>query len=348
MKLSAGRKRLFVLTALLFSVTFACGVAEVGLRLGGYDRTYVNPLHSFHQRDSRVGHRGKSNFTGRFHSYEFDVVVSHNEHGFRKNETRGSAHPCQRAFVLGYSFTWGGGVGQGKVFTEAMRRLLPEFDVQNFGLNGSGTVQQYRIFEDRIRDSLRTGDVVIVNFCFNDFSDNVSSSLSACVVDGKVETRGPRELDNSLKDELKDASCLFNLIAYRLDHWKLQGKIEERRRRGINPSAASAPPADDEEDAVMRHFLGRFQADCEAAGSRFLVVHTGNERLETCARGAGAETFDLSPSLRAAVESERFERIDFPTDAHWNESGHIVVGEEISEYLKSTSQIAAVDSSPIR
>ena len=348
MKLSTGRKRLFVLMTLLGSAALACGVAEVGLRLGGYDRTYVNPLHSFHQRDSRVGHRGKPNFTGRFHSYEFDVVVSHNEHGFRKHKTPVPAHPSQRAFVLGDSFTWGWGVGQGKVFTEAMRRLLPEFDVQNFGLNGSGTVQQYRIFEDRIRDSLRTGDVVIVNFCFNDFSDNISSSLSARVVDGQVETHGPRELGSTLKDELKDASCLFNLIAYRIDHWKLEGKIEHRRRRGINPADAPLPPADDEEDAVMRHFLARFQADCETAGARFLVAHTGSERLETCARLAAVETLDLSPSLRAAVESGRFERIDFPTDAHWNESGHMVVGEAISEYLKGMSQIAAADGSPIR
>jgi hypothetical protein len=114
MKLSARKKHLFILTTLFLSVGAACLVTEFSLRLTGYDRKYVNPLHSFHERDSRIGYRGKANFTGRFHGHEFDVVISHDEHGFRKHETPSPSNPNHRVFVLGDSFTWGWGVAQGK------------------------------------------------------------------------------------------------------------------------------------------------------------------------------------------------------------------------------------------
>ena len=77
-----------------------------------------------------------------------------------------------------------------------MAHLMPKDEVRNFGLNASGTVQPYRIFEDRIRNSLHSSDVVIVNFYSNDFSDNITGALSARVVDGEVKTNDPRELNS--------------------------------------------------------------------------------------------------------------------------------------------------------
>ena len=109
------RKRLFILLALGSSFAFACGIAEVGLRIAGYDRTYVNPLHSFHERDPRVGYCGKPDFVGRFYSTQFDVVVAHDSDGFRRQEVRNKASdPANRIFVLGDSYVWGWGVGQGQ------------------------------------------------------------------------------------------------------------------------------------------------------------------------------------------------------------------------------------------
>jgi hypothetical protein len=165
------RRWLLRLAAVGAGLLLALLAGEIALRVVGYDRSYFNPLHSFHEADPFLGHRGRPGFEGRFRRPEFDVTVAHDEHGFRRHEHARPRTPGDTAvLVFGDSFTWGWGVSQGEVFTDQMHARLPGHTVKNFGLNSSGTAQQFLIFERYGLDGLQPGDHVVVMFSNNDFS----------------------------------------------------------------------------------------------------------------------------------------------------------------------------------
>ena len=139
--------------AVIFGTVVALLISESALRLAGYDRAYINPQASFHQPDARFGYIGKPDFSGRFHSPEFDVVIAHNKAGFRRHEAPLPAQEDHRSlFVLGDSFTWGWGVGQGKVYTDLIAQKFGDrLAGRNFGLSGTGTVQHAAIFDAYIQ-----------------------------------------------------------------------------------------------------------------------------------------------------------------------------------------------------
>ena len=187
------RRTAFRLVALGLSTLVGLLLAEAGLRLAGYSPTYVNALGSFHEADEVTGHRGKRDFAARFKNPQFDVLIAHNSAGFRRQEYQNSTSSHNRLFVFGDSFAWGWGVDQGEVFTDQMSRQLPDWWIDNLGINDTGTVAQYELFAAECRDRLSAGDVVLVTFFANDFADNVGGALRrvarrrSCRAAGRLE-----------------------------------------------------------------------------------------------------------------------------------------------------------------
>ncbi|MBL4890490.1 MAG: SGNH/GDSL hydrolase family protein [Rhizobiaceae bacterium] len=72
-------------------------------------------------------------------------LVRTNSYGFRSNHEPDSSG--QKIFVFGDSFTAGDGVSNGKRWSDELERLMPGFEVHNFGLPGSGTDQQMLALE---------------------------------------------------------------------------------------------------------------------------------------------------------------------------------------------------------
>ncbi|NQU25242.1 MAG: hypothetical protein HQ567_28490 [Candidatus Nealsonbacteria bacterium] len=357
---SRWRRLFFRGITLMFAGVVACLLGEVALRVAGYDRTYVNPIQSFHQFDATLGHRGKPNFKGRFHQREFDVIVEHDKLGFRRQQYQNPREPGRSAvFVFGDSFTWGWGVGQGKVYTDRMSRLVPDVHVRNFGLSGSGTTQQFRIFDTYVRQDLRPGDVVLLAFFRNDFTDNVFGRLPATIRDGQVRVPASQQpWGHDLKNTLKDHSHLFNLAAYCVDRAKLQRK----QARAENPAQKGRPlPQDGPQSLIARHFLAEFQKACREKRARLVVAYIPGqteldeastdvqERLQfdrvhrqaffACAESLEIETIDLLPHLLAVKQAEEFPRLTFANDEHWNEDGHAAAGEVLTRLLFDKGQV---------
>lgn len=75
-------------------------------------------------------------------------LVKTNRDGFRCDHPitprKNRAH---RLLVFGDSYTAGDGVSNGKRYTDLLEEQLPDTEVLNFGLSGSGTDQQYLIFQ---------------------------------------------------------------------------------------------------------------------------------------------------------------------------------------------------------
>ena len=350
------RRILFAVLAILLSLLAAAVIGEVALRLAGYSPTNVNPLKSFHVYDPVLGWRGRKLYTARFKRPDFDVAIAHNAAGFRKQvnlEAKLDKAP-HRIFVFGDSFVWGWGVAQGEVFTDRMNLLLPNYSVQNYGIDGVGTVVEHELFSKEVRKLARPDDVVILMFCNNDFEDNVDRhKFHAEAANGEVKVVNPaKPLTTPAEDWIKNHSYLCNYVWYRADLRRLtrvNRKIEDEK---LGQTIAET----DERFAVAKHFLAEFQADCEAAKARFIVVHIpaqvelsearasrpnklANEKARTetlfsITRALHIETIDLLPGFLAR-KSKTGETFTFKNDGHWNRTGHQAVAELLSEYLST-------------
>ena len=345
------RRVLFRLGAVVAGLVLAVLAGEIALRVFRYDRSYFNPLHSFHEPDPVIGHRGRNGFEGRFRRPEFDVVVAHDEYGFRRHE---HAHPRApegaAVFVFGDSFTWGWGVGQGRVFTDRMNLRMPGHTVLNFGLNSSGTAQQFLLFEKHGRDRLEPGDHVVVLFSNNDFSDNAAGPLDIRIEKHRVRCLGPRKrFGLGLKDTLKDASYLFNFAAYSIDRWK--GTHRRRQALASAPRLADASP----EIVITKHYLTAFRDACSERRANFWVAYVPGQAemgesppeggtwltaeqafrnaFFACAASLGLQTIDLLPAMVEARDTGALGRLTFLHDEHWNEQGHACVAGILARTL---------------
>lgn len=75
-------------------------------------------------------------------------LVKTNRDGFRcDHEVTPRRNRAHRVLVFGDSYTAGDGVSNGKRYTDVLEAELPDTEVLNFGLSGSGTDQQYLIFQ---------------------------------------------------------------------------------------------------------------------------------------------------------------------------------------------------------
>src|SRR5574341_1842125 len=105
----------------LLSLLLTLLMLELGLRLFDGPEDAAHALYSFHRSDPVLGWIGQPNLRKRFVSREFDVIVEHDASGFRRPEPEAPAAPARRILVLGDSFTWGSGVGQGELFTDQLQ-----------------------------------------------------------------------------------------------------------------------------------------------------------------------------------------------------------------------------------
>ena len=343
----------FPLMAALLSLLLVGLVLEAGLRIAGYSPGNVNPLKAFHQYDPLLGHIGKKNYTGYFRRPEFNASVVHDSRGFRKQEyATGKNDALPAIHVLGDSFTWGWGVSQGEVFTDRMNRLLPEYRVLNYGINGVGTVVEYQLFSTMIKPVLKKGDIVLAMVFNNDFTDNVNTrDVHAEISGGRVVlVNSAGRFESPAQEFLAGHSYLYNYLAYKVNLYQLSRK----RKKVTDEIAGQDIGISDPRYVVMKHYLDLFRQDCAAQGVRFVAVYIpGQSELGEVARqkpnklaneiryhsafkaiseSAGCETLDLLPGFEA-YRKQHQERLTFPNDEHWNPAGHAAAARVLQEYL---------------
>lgn len=99
-------------------------------------------------------------------------LIKTNRDGFRcdhqVNSRKSRAH---RLLVFGDSYTAGDGVSNGKRYTDVLEEQLPDTEVLNFGLSGSGTDQQFLIFQQYARNI--DYDAVVISVLVENIQRNV-------------------------------------------------------------------------------------------------------------------------------------------------------------------------------
>jgi lysophospholipase L1-like esterase len=282
-------------------------------------------------------------------------VISHDENGFRKPYyQQEDAKIRHNVLVFGDSFTWGWGVSESKILTDRMSLLMPEYRVSNFGLNNTGTVQQFTLFEAYGKERLQAGDILILMFFGNDFFNNVGDSLRAELKDGQIRRVGPTEAFGAKRivDVMKDSSYLLNLLIYSADSMleRLKQKRADTRVQELAGLSDSSL-----EVIITRYFLERFKKSVEEKQARLIVAYIPqqgelgealepsdnrmtNERILrqaffACAKSLGIRTLDLLPYFLEAKRSGLYDRLTFLRDEHWNENGHAVAANAISDFI---------------
>ncbi|MFN8644965.1 MAG: SGNH/GDSL hydrolase family protein [Candidatus Binatia bacterium] len=319
----------------------ALGLVEAALRLVDAVPEVANPLYSFHDSDPVLGWRGRPDARLRFRRPQFDVEIAHDGRGFRLPDPLPPSAPARRVLALGDSFTWGWGVPQGAVYTDRLQRALADVAVDNRGVNGFGTGQEYLLLQQEL-----TGhryDVVLVQFFFNDVAENLdrkSGRRPLFRLDGDrllPPSGALRPLSGPLLQGLKDHSRAFLLLDF-----------TTRRLGGGNDAAPTLPPAAAVTaldwrampgGALTERLLEAIVATASAHGARVVIayaphrleleapdavppaVRAARALAEHAAASRGARGVDLTPALAAV----RGEAVLFPGDEHWTAAGHAAV-----------------------
>lgn len=331
----------------LFGVLVALAVVEVALRLSGRIPEVANPLYSFHLSDPVVGWLGKPDIRMRFRRPDFDVLVANDANGWRIPDPARPLDATRRILVLGDSFTWGWGVGQGEVFTDHLQRALPDAAVINHGVNAYSTSQEYILLQQEL--ARQRYDVVILMFFFNDVADNVASRSGRrplfTVANGQlVPPRAPaRPFGGVVHLWLKDHSLAYRLIDYVAGVLKHGvGELPEPREAPAN--APDIAYSELRGAAVTEHLIRAMAEACKAHDAGFIVVYipqrseVGAKRPLPAARAvhalardaaatAGAPFLDLTAAFAEAIRGG--DVVYFPHDAHWTPAGHALAARTL-------------------
>lgn len=327
-------------------VLFACGVFEIALRVAQPVSSVATPLVSFHQSDPLLGWRGRPDITLRFRRPDFDVLVSHGPEGWRRPEPPPPDGAAARVLVLGDSFTWGWGVGQGELFTDVIQReLSPRVAVHNRGINAVGTAQEYLLLRAELARA--DWDRVLLMFFKNDLHDNVKSKRGRrpyfeLVGDELVPRNQPAApLMSPLRASLAHHSRVFQLVDLQnilLREWLDDERPPAELRDDAELDERALPGAD-----VTARLLVEMRRACEAQGARFALVYVPHPSelagfpssdpqiravrrwLERLAAREGLVVVDLAPAFRA--EARRGRRLVYPHDEHWTPEGHRLAAE---------------------
>ena len=131
------------------------------------------PLHrQLMQYDEMFGYRFVPGLKVRIPHEGGGYLVKTNAAGFRCNrEATPQKNAAHRVLVFGDSYTAGDGVSNGKRYSDVLEEHLPDSEVLNFGLSGSGTDQQYLIYREYAKKL--DFDAVVISVLVENITRNV-------------------------------------------------------------------------------------------------------------------------------------------------------------------------------
>lgn len=351
---------LFRFATVTLALAVAALICEFALRVGGFGRTYTNPACAFFEPDEEMGCRGKPNVTARFRRLDFDVIVEHDQNGFRRGLPTADAAAEHDVYVLGDSFVWGYGVGQDDIVTNQMARLLKTQRVHNFGLAGAGTVEEFLILQKYVLNRLAPGDAVVLVFDGNDYADNLGLGLNdrthAVVENGQIRRVPPPKPDEFVlwQHQMRESSNLINLVAYSVDTIQYRLSLKRLQRRGDASAEELRIYLGDDAIQITRHYLAEIKNACASKQARFLTAMIPGpaelreddiaplselslpgeiacrQAYDRLVRDLGIESVDLMAPMLEAKRSGRFDRMLFAHDIHWCAAGNTVAAEAIA------------------
>lgn len=333
----------------LTGILLATLALEVVLRMTDPIRQVGAPLSAFYAGDPYLGWRGRPNVHLRFYRPEFDTVVVHDASGWRQGDPPPPADAARRVLVLGDSFTWGWGVGQGELFTDRLQaRLAPDVAIDARAAVAFGTAQEYLVLQ---RELTAAHDTVLLMFYLNDLDNNLDGGKGARpffeVVEGALVLRNsPARVPPAEHEHFAtrySRAYAFLELAFATVKRRFRGEAGDER--GYR-EAAAVDFHDLPGYAVTAGLLAEIHRYATAHGARFVLVYIPQRSeldgeapypyvravhamIDDIAGDAGFPVVDLVPPFRAHTRAGR--QLVYPVDAHWTPAGHEVAAEYLLE-----------------
>lgn len=336
------------------SIALVMTLGEIGIRIAILvrDGLPLNQWYRFSGRtlgattlDETLGWRATENYhskrsekTAVGRSYEVDLVQD--EKGFRAFGQMGNLKA--KILFLGDSFTHAREVSNEKTYYQYVKQRL-NAEIFAYGVEGYGTLQEYLML-DRHLDLIKP-DLVVWQFCFNDFLNNDpdlekrsvfhnNSRIRPYWKDGRVVYLFPRDSLPWVRSFAAAHLRFLNFLLGRIDKFAgmyLRESLEsEIERQGLAHSGLSKAAG------ITGELIGRARIRTGAVpivAFNCKAVEPYNAALRAISRKHDILFLEeIAVSLDSAAQ--RGEDVFHADGAHWNEEGHRVVGEALAEHLK--------------
>lgn len=332
------------LVVLAIGLGLGLAVAEIGLRIAGWP-VVSNEIDGVRIASTqRAGADGSAyrdmGRTLRLVHFDYNVAYALNRHGLCEREPAPKAAGEQRIGFFGDSFTMGMGVTTAHRFTsvwfERAQDRLPEgTTIWNFGMPGSGTLQQAALLDGAARQ-YDLDRLVLAFYSGNDVTDNIEEANVGNAAAAPVVPR-PSGLRSWLRDNIRLSTFLwyYGLRAFSSAWWpnlftsESLDQLWPDTQRGFERLLAAAegrpvtiwylPSAIESNDDAWR--AHRDKHGLSDAG-RWLL----RERVRDWAAANNVGFVDLTDALRG----HPLDQVNFRVDPHWRPFGHRVVAEELA------------------
>lgn len=332
--------------------------------------------------DPELGWRHVAGATGQLVSPEFSVEYRVNLQGMRDREVEVAKDPGRRRILcFGDSFVEGWGVSQHERVSEELQRLLPQAEVDNFGVAGYGTDQEWLLYE-KLGRSFRP-DLVILFFYGNDLWNNAARQgigaergykpFFQLGADGRLQLSGVPVKKTAFWDPgaLPWTRRIGAALEQHLHLWALV-------RKGMAPEVPAGQQeryyqglygADPASGALEWELSGRlvdaFGQSVVASGARMLLVYVPalvqieekDWKMKRELHGLAGD-YDLEKpqrQLRDLAQRYSLEFLDLDTvfaaaaaeqtlyfrDSHWNPAGHRLAARTIAARLADSQDPGA-------
>ncbi len=338
--LSTGRKILFTIISILFSLGVIFLVGELVARI-----FYQPPAH--YQKadiDSKFGWYTKSNDkqVGKQKDKggnEYEVIYQTEKNGFREwgdiNSTK------KKVFFLGDSYIQSVEVSNDKLFYNLLQDSL-DIEVFAFGQAGFGNWQQYLVL-DKYFDIIKP-DVVVLQTCDNDFIDNyhqlelesgykVGLDRPYLKLDGTTEFYKPVPKTQRIIAKSKFLSYLaykFNILQQKTNTAAVlaEKKIAEQKR-GYKHFDQSVKIS----DKIIEKFRNRIPNEVQFVGFSASLFNPQLSEFQQIFKKHGIP-FYAEPAQAIQQAQQQKQIVNSEDGYHWNEAGHVLIAEELVSILE--------------
>jgi hypothetical protein len=281
--------------------------------------------------DNELGLKNNINTEGYYVTGEGDSIayVKINKNGLRDIDyDYEKKKNISRVLVLGDSFVWGYGVNQNEVFTEIIERKLKNIEIINAGVPGYSTDQELIWFQD---EGLKyKPDLTILVISPNDFDDIVAFNTYKprfVIKNNTPFLMKPLSKEITRKKySFWDNFFIYSFLRMRWDNF-FSTKIEDYNNY-----------TEKEKLELMKMILDKIRISSHQISSKFLIViFDESEDRENFFQEYGIENNVSVLNLKSGFKEFREKNPDiniyFNYNPHWNQIGHKVVADLISEYL---------------
>lgn len=332
------------LIVLALGLGFGLVLAEIGLRIAGWP-VVGNEIDGVRIASTqRAGAEGSAyrgiGRTLRLVHFDYDVAYTLNQHGLCEREPAPKASTEHRIGFFGDSFTMGMGVTTAHRFPDvwferAKDRLPAGTTIWNFGMPGSGTLQQAALLGGAAK-AYDLDRLVLAFYSGNDVTDNIEEANIGNAAAQPVTPR-PSGLRSWLRDNVRLSTFLwyYGLRAFSSAWWPnlfTQESLDQLwpdTQRGFERFLAAA----EGRPVTIWYLPSAIESSGEAWAAHrdnHGLSDSGRHLLRDRVRGWAAANNVGFVDLTETLRGHPLKAVNFRVDPHWRPLGHRVVAEELA------------------